>query len=51
MRKKQVEMKKKQAELDACTDPLDARCFEIEILELGSHLDGTQNAVNGAIVR
>ena len=49
MRKKQVEMKKKQAQLEACTDALDREMFEIEILELGSHLDGTQNAVNGAI--
>ena len=49
MRKKQVELKKKQAELDACTDPLDAEMLEIEILELNSHLEGTQNHVNGAL--
>lgn len=49
MRKKQVELKKKQAELDACTDPLDREMLEIEILELNSHLEGTQNHVNGAL--
>jgi hypothetical protein len=49
LRKKQVELKKKQAELEACTDPLDREMLEIEILELNSHLEGTQNHVNGAL--
>ena len=49
LRKKQVELKKKQAELLACTDALDSELLEIEILEINSHLEGTQNHVNGAI--
>lgn len=49
LRKKQVELKKKQAELDSCTDPLDREMLEIEILELNSQLEGTQNHVNGAL--
>lgn len=49
LRKKQNELKKKERELESCTDPLDRELLEIEILELNSHLEGTQNAVNGAI--
>lgn len=49
MRKKQVELKKKEAELEKADDPLDRELLEIEILELNSHLEGTQNAVNGAL--
>jgi hypothetical protein len=49
MRKKQVELKKKQRELESCTDELDRELLEIEILELNSHLEGTQNHVNGAL--
>lgn len=49
MRKKQVELKKKERELESCTDDLDRELLEIEILELNSNLEGTQNHVNGAI--
>jgi len=49
MRKKQVELKKKQRELESCTDELDRELLEIEILEINSHLEGTQNHVNGAL--
>lgn len=49
LRKKQVELKKKQAELEKAADPLDREMLEIEILELNSQLEGTQNHVNGAI--
>jgi hypothetical protein len=49
LRKKQVELKKKERELESCTDPLDCELLEIEILELNSHLEGTQNHVNGAL--
>ena len=49
MRKKQVELKKKEAELIKTEDPLDRELLEIEILELNSHLEGTLNAVNGAL--
>ena len=49
MRKKQVELKRKQAELDKTTDEFDRELLEIEILELNSHLEGTQNHVNGAL--
>jgi hypothetical protein len=49
MRKKQVELKKKERELERCADELDREMLEIEILELNSHLEGTQNHVNGAL--
>lgn len=49
LRKKQVELKKKERELESCIDPLDRELLEIEILEINSHLDGTQNHVNGAL--
>lgn len=49
LRKKQVELKKKERELKSCIDPLDRELLEIEILEINSHLDGTQNHVNGAL--
>ncbi len=49
LRKKQNELKKKERDREASTDPLDRELLEIEILELNSHLEGTQNAVNGAI--
>ena len=49
MRKKQVELKRKQAELEKATDEFDREMLEIEILELNSHLEGTQNHVNGAL--
>lgn len=49
LRKKQVEIKQKQQKLKECTDDLDAELLEIEILELNSHLEGTQNHVNGAL--
>jgi len=49
LRKKQNDLKKKERELASCTDELDRELLEIEILEINSHLEGTQNAVNGAI--
>jgi len=49
LRKKQNELKKKERDLEASTDPLDRELLEIEILELNSHLEGTQNHVNGAL--
>jgi hypothetical protein len=49
LRKKQVELKKKERELESCIDPFDRELLEIEILEINSHLDGTQNHVNGAL--
>lgn len=49
LRKKQNELKKKERDLALCTDPLDIELMEIEILELNSHLEGTQNHVNGAL--
>ena len=48
-RKKEVELKKKEAELVNCTDTLDSEMIEIEILELHGQLESTQNAVNGAL--
>jgi hypothetical protein len=49
LRKKQNELKKKERDLKASTDALDRELLEIEILELNSHLEGTQNHVNGAL--
>ena len=49
LRKKQNELKKKERDLAQATDPLDIELMEIEILELNSHLEGTQNRVNGAL--
>jgi hypothetical protein len=49
MRKKQVELKKKQEALAVCTDPLDRELLEIEILEINSNLESSQNHVNGAL--
>lgn len=49
LRKKQNELKKKERELAQAEDALDRELIEIEILELNSHIEGTQNHVNGAI--
>jgi hypothetical protein len=49
LRKKQVELKRKEHELTEVTNAFDKELLEIEILELNSHVEGTQNAVNGAI--
>jgi len=49
LRKTQNELKKKERDLDASTDALDRELLEIEILELNSHLENTQNHVNGAL--
>ena len=49
MRKKQNELRKKERELERAEDPLDRELLEIEILEINSHLEGSQNHVNGAL--
>lgn len=49
LRKKQNELKKKERDLALADDPLDRELLEIEILEINSHIEGTQNHVNGAI--
>jgi hypothetical protein len=49
LRKKQNELKKKERDLARADDPLDRELLEIEILEINSHIEGTQNHVNGAI--
>lgn len=49
LRKKQVELKRKQAELDKSEDPFDREMLSVEILEISSQIDGTQNHVNGAL--
>jgi hypothetical protein len=49
MRKKQVELKRKEVELAEATDALDIEMLDIEILEIKSQLEGTQNHVNGAL--
>ena len=49
MKKKEVELKKKQRELEECTDDSDKEMLEIEILELETGLTNGQNSVQGAI--
>lgn len=49
LRKKQNELKKKERDLAQTEDPLDRELLEIEILEINSQLESTQNHVNGAI--
>jgi len=49
LRKKEVKLKKKQAKLIDCSDPLARELLEIEILEIQGHLEGTRNAVQGAV--
>jgi len=49
LRKKENKLKKRQAELKVCKDDLDRELLEIKILELQGHLEGTRNAVQGAV--
>ena len=49
LRKKQVEVKRKEHQLTETTDPFDQELLEIEIMELQSHMENAQNAVNGAL--
>ena len=49
MRKKQVELKRKQADLETAENIFDKELLEVEIIELQYQLEGTQNHVNGAI--
>lgn len=49
LRKKQVELKRKQQELENATDPFDREDIEIDIIEINSHVESSQNYVNGAI--
>ncbi len=49
LRKKQVELKRKQAQLETIEDSFDRELLEIEILEINTHLENSQNAVNGAV--
>jgi len=49
LRKKEVKLKKKQAKLVDCREPLARELLEIEILEIQGHLEGTRNAVQGAV--
>lgn len=49
LRKKQVEIKRKEHQLTETADPFDQELLEIEIMELQSHMENAQNAVNGAL--
>ena len=49
LRKKEVKLKKKQAKLIDCREPLARELLEIEVLEIQGHLEGTRNAVQGAV--
>jgi hypothetical protein len=49
VRKKEIKLKKKTAQLDSCTDPFNRELLEVQIMEIQTHLEGTQNSVNGAL--
>ena len=49
LRKKENKLKKREAELKTCKNDLDRELLEIKILELQGHLEGTRNAVQGAV--
>jgi hypothetical protein len=49
VRKKQVELKRKEAQLLETVNIFDREILEIEILEFGSHLQDAQDSINGAI--
>lgn len=48
-RKKQVEKKRKEAQLQTATDEFDREMLEIEIMEIGVHTENHQNFVNAAV--
>ena len=49
LRKKQVDLRRKEHQLTETTDPFDQELLEIEIMEIQTHMENAQNAVNGAI--
>jgi len=49
LRKKQVDLRRKEHQLTEATDPFDQELLEIEIMEIQTHMENAQNAVNGAI--
>lgn len=49
LRKQDIELRRKQAALEAASDPFDRELLEVEILELQSQRETTMNHVNGAI--
>jgi hypothetical protein len=49
LRKKQVELKRKEHELQSTTNEFDQELLEIEILEIRTHLENSQNFVNAAV--
>lgn len=49
MRKQQIELKKKQAEMQRVADPFDRELLEVEILDAHSKLEAAQNHVGGAV--
>lgn len=49
LRKAQVDLKRKQHELENCVNEFDRELLEIEILEINTNTENSQNVVNGAI--
>lgn len=49
LRKAQVDLKRKQYELENCVNEFDRELLEIEILEINTNTENSQNVVNGAI--
>lgn len=49
IRKQQVSIKRKTAELEKCTDVFDRELLEIDLIDMNTQLASAQNYVNGAI--
>jgi len=49
LRKKQIEKRRKEAQLQTVQDEFDRELLEVEILEINTHTENAQNAVHGAV--
>jgi hypothetical protein len=49
LRKKQIEKRRKEAQLQTAADEFDREMLEVEIMEINTHTENAQNAVHGAV--
>lgn len=49
LRKKHIEKRRKEAQLQIVVDEFDRELLEVEIMEINTHAENTQNAVHGAV--
>ncbi len=49
LRKKQIEKRRKETQLQTVQDEFDRELLEVEILEINTHTENAQNAVHGAV--